>query len=189
MSMELTTERLKLRDFREGDWPAVLAYQSDPLYLRYYEWAERTPEAVQEFVQMFIDQPREVLRTCFQLVVTLKSNRQLIGNCGIRMSAPSARQAEIGYELSPQAWGRGYTSEAGRAILEFGFNELRLHRIIAWCNADNLASVHLLEKLGMQLEGRLREQEYFKSRWWDSLLFAILEHEWRAVQIEGQYER
>ena len=52
--MELTTERLILRDFRQSDWPDVLAYQSDPRYLRYYAWTGRTPEAVQEFVQMFL---------------------------------------------------------------------------------------------------------------------------------------
>ena len=51
--MELTTERLILREFRQSDWPDVLAYQSDPLYLRYYDWTDRTPEAVQDFVQMF----------------------------------------------------------------------------------------------------------------------------------------
>ena len=57
--MELTTERLILREYRESDWPDVLAYQSDPRYLRYYEWTERTPEAVQEFVQMFLAQQWE----------------------------------------------------------------------------------------------------------------------------------
>ncbi len=57
--MELTTERLILRECKESDWPDVLAYQSDPRYLRYYEWTERTAEAVQEFVRMFLAQQRE----------------------------------------------------------------------------------------------------------------------------------
>ncbi len=54
--MELTTERLILREFVYEDWPAVLAYQRDPRYLRYYEWTDRTSEDVQRFVQMFLDQ-------------------------------------------------------------------------------------------------------------------------------------
>ena len=99
--MELTTERLILRECKESDWPDVLAYQSDPHYLRYYEWTERTAEAVQEFVRMFLAQQREQPRTKFQLAITLKSTNQLIGNCGIRMQSVDAHEADIGYELSP----------------------------------------------------------------------------------------
>jgi ribosomal-protein-alanine N-acetyltransferase len=177
--MELTTERLILREFKENDWPDLLAYQADPLYLRYYEWTERTPIAVQEFVQMFLDQQREQPRTKFQLAVTLKPDHQLIGTCGIRTESADVHEGDIGYELSPQHWGQGYATEAARAIVEFGFTELRLHRIWSWCIADNVGSARVLEKLGMQLEGRLRDKEYFKGRWWDTLLFAILDHEWR----------
>jgi ribosomal-protein-alanine N-acetyltransferase len=179
--MELETERLILREFRENDWPDILAYQADPLYLRYYEWTERTPKAVQEFVQMFLDQQQERPRTKFQLAVTLKPNHQLIGTCGIRTKSVDAHEGDIGYELSPKHWGQGYATEAARAIVQFGFTELRLHRIWSWCIADNVGSARVLEKLGMQLEGRLRDKERFKGRWWDTLLYAILDHEWRDM--------
>ena len=89
--------------------------------------------------------------------------------------AVDALEADIGYELAPDQWGRGYATEAARAIVAFGFTELRLHRISAWCIAENTASAHVLEKIGMWLEGRLRENEYFKDRWWDTLLYAMLE--------------
>ena len=180
--MKLTTERLVLREFQENDWPAVLAYQTDPLYLRYYEWIERTPAAVQDFVRMFLTRQEEQPRTKFQLAIILKSNLELIGNCGIRMESVEAYEADIGYELSPQHWSHGYAIEAARAIVQFGFTQLHLHRIWAWCLADNVGSVRVLEKLGMRLEGRLREKEYFKGRWWDTLLFAILDFEWHAHQ-------
>ena len=180
--MELTTERLILREFNSSDWPDVLAYQSDPLYLRYTDWTERTPEAVQQFVQMFLAQQHEKPRTKFQLAITLESNNQLIGNCGIRMASADAHEADIGYELSPLHWGRGYATEAARAIVQFGFTELHLHRIGSWCIADNVDSARVLEKLGMRPEGRLREKEHFKGRWWDTLLFAMLDYEWRAQQ-------
>jgi ribosomal-protein-alanine N-acetyltransferase len=178
--VELVTGRLVLREFREDDWPDVLAYQSDPRYLRYYHWTERTREDVVEFVHMFIAQQQEQPRTKFQFAVVLKSDLQLIGNCGIRMESPDAREADIGYELAPPHWGCGYATEAARAIVHFGFTELGLHRIWARCIADNVASARVLEKLGMRLEGRLRENENFKGRWWDTLLFAILDFEWSA---------
>jgi [ribosomal protein S5]-alanine N-acetyltransferase len=185
--MELTTERLVLREFNPGDWQDVLAYQSDPRYLRYNPWTERTPEAVQTFVQMFLANQQEQPRTKFQLALTLKSTYQLIGNCGIRlgsaaMESADSHEANIGYELSPLHWGQGHSTEAARAIVQFGFTELHVHRIWSWCIVDNVGSARLLEKLGMRVEGRLREKEYFKGRWWDTLLFAILDYEWRAQQ-------
>jgi RimJ/RimL family protein N-acetyltransferase len=176
--MRLITERLILREFIKEDWPDMLAYQSDPLYLRYYEWTDRTPEAVQEFVQMFLDQQQEQPRRKFQLAVTLKAGHQLIGTCGIRLKTADAREGDIGYELSPAYWGQGYATEAARAIVQFGFAELRLHRIWSWCIADNVGSWRVMEKIGMRREGRLRENEYFEERWWDTLLYAILDYEW-----------
>ena len=65
-------------------------------------------------------------------------------------------------------------------MVEFGFSELKLHRISSWCIADNAASSRVLEKLGLRLEGRLRQNEYFKSRWWDTLLYGLLAEDWRA---------
>lgn len=183
--MILTTERLVLREYEEGDWPAVLAYQSDPLYLRYYEWTERTPEAVREFVGMFLAQQQERPRVKYQIAVVLKATGQLIGSCGIRMRSPDAHEADIGYELDPKHWGQGYATEAARAVVELGFERFGLHRIWSWCIADNLGSARVLEKLGMRQEGRLRENEVFKGRWWDTLLYGILEHEWRAGTAQG----
>ncbi len=176
--MQLTTARLILREFVEDDWPAVLAYQRDPRYLPYYEWTDRTPGDVQRFVQMFLDQQEEHPRHKFQFAVVLKDKQRLIGNCGIRKASADAHEADIGYELAPDHWGRGYATEAARAIVAFGFTELHLHRISAWCIADNTGSVHVLEKAGLGLEGRLRENEYFKDRWWDTLLYAVLKDEW-----------
>ena len=178
--MELITDRLILREFRADDWPAVLAYQRDPRYLRLYAWTERTPEAVQDFVQMFLDHQQADPRLKFQLAVTLKETGHLIGNCGIRLDATETHEGNIGYELSPEEWGQGYATEAARAIVRFGFTELKLHRIWSWCVADNVGSARVLEKLGMQHEGRLRHKEYYKGRWWDHLVYGLLEEEWRA---------
>ncbi len=180
--MKLQTERLILREFSDADWQAVLAYQRDPRYLRYYPWTERSAEDAHEFVSRFIVQQQIEPRTKFQLAVTLKSGGELIGNCGIRKDATESRSADIGYELSPTHWGRGYATEAARAIVDFGFTQLGVHRIWATCIAENTASAHVLEKLGMRLEGRLRENEYFKDRWWDTLIYAILAQEWQPTR-------
>jgi ribosomal-protein-alanine N-acetyltransferase len=182
--MILTTERLILRDFVEADWAAVLAYQQDPLYLRYNEWTERTPEAVREFIQMFMDHQAQEPRIKFQFAVTLRSTGQLIGNCGVRQNSATEYEGDIGYELDPAHWDRGYATEAARAVLQFGFTQMNLHRICADCVADNIGSAHVLEKLGMRLEGHLREHRYYKNRWWDTLIYGILYDEWHLQHTE-----
>ena len=148
--MILTTERLILRDFVESDWEAVWTYQQDLLYLRYNAWTERTPEAVRTFVQMFLDHQKQDPRIKFQFAVTLKSTGQLIGSCGVRRDSVEAFEGDMGYEFDPEHWGKGYATEAARAVLHFGFSHMRLHRISAACVADTTGSAHVLEKLGMQ---------------------------------------
>lgn len=179
-NVKLETERLILRDFVEDDWHAVLAYSSDPLYLRYNDSIEGTEERVKEFIGWFLAQQKQDPRIKFQLAVMLKSNNVLIGNCGVRMDEVNSVEANIGYELDPKHWNNGYATEAAGAIVDFGFSRLGVHRIWADCIAENTGSAHVLEKLGMKLEGRFREHKYFKGRWWDTLIYAILADEWEA---------
>ena len=176
--MELITERLILRDFVPDDWPAVMAHQNEPLYLRYNAWTHRSAEDVQEFVGWFVAHQQTNPRFKFQLAVTLQETGQLIGNCGIRKESADVRVASIGYEFAPDHWGRGYASEAARAVVDYGFRVLGMHRIWADCVADNTGSAHVLEKLGMRLEGHFRDAEYYKDRWWDTLIYGLLESEW-----------
>lgn len=179
--MELVSERLLLREFTAGDWPVVLGYQSDPRYLRFYESTGQTEQGARDFVAMFLAQQQADPRIKFQLALVLKTTGQVIGNCGVRLKQPGAYEADIGYELAPEHWGNGYATEAARTMVGFGFTHLGVHRIWSWCIADNVGSAHVLEKLGMRQEGRLRENEFFKGRWWDTLLYGILESEWRMT--------
>ena len=180
--MQMETQRLHLREFVADDWSLVMAYQSDPRYLRYYEQTGQTEQGARDFVGMFLANQQAQPRIKFQLAVTLKESGLLIGNCGVRMKQAGAREADIGYELAPEHWGKGYASEAAQAMVAFGFSQLGVHRIWSWCIADNVGSARVLEKLGMRQEGRLVENEFFKGRWWDTRLYAILEPEWRTRQ-------
>ena len=134
-----TTDRLLLREFVEGDWRAVLAYQSEARYLKYSPWTYRTAKEVQDFVRGFIEWQGERPRSKYQPAITLRCEGRLIGNRGIRMEAADSRQANIGYEIAPGYWGEGYATEAARLMVTFGFREPRLHRIWARCVAENVA--------------------------------------------------
>ncbi|SRR5579885_1936803 len=173
------TSHLMLREFVPEDWPTVLAYQTEPAYLRYNPWAERAAEDVRAFVQRFIDWQREEPRYRYQLAIILQETGELIGNCGLRLERPGALEGDIGYELAPWQWGKGYATEAARSMVAFGFEELRLHRIWAGCIAENVGSSRVMEKLGMRREAHFRDKEWFKGRWWDTYIYAMLEQEWR----------
>ena len=171
--MQLLTPQLLLRDYTAADEPAMLAYQRDPRYLRYYPWTERTAAEVRGLLQVFLDWQEEQPRRRFQLAIVLPAEGRLIGSCGLRRQPGNDRMADLGYELDPDYWGQGYATEAARAMVAFGFQELGLQRLTSWCIADNAASARVLARLGFRPEGRLRRQEYFKGRYWDTLLFGL----------------
>jgi RimJ/RimL family protein N-acetyltransferase len=180
--MIISTRHLTLREFEESDFRALNTYQSDPRYLRFYprEWAERTTEEARAFLQRQIDAQHEQPRITFQLAITLRSDGKLIGNAGVRLPRPGATGGDIGCELDPEYWGQGYATEATRAMMAFGFEQLGLHRLHADTIAGNSAARRTLEKLGMTREGVLRQTTLLAGGWADTLVYGMLEDEWRA---------
>ncbi len=175
MTMQITTERLLIRDLLMEDWVDIHVYASDPEVARYMIWGPNSEEETKEFIQRVIQMQQQDPRIDFECAVVLKETGKLIGGCGLRQDG---KQGEIGYCLNPEYWRKGYASEAAAAMIEFGFKELGLHRIYATCRPDNVGSAKVLEKVGMRREGHLREHMWHKGNWHDSLLYSILEHEW-----------
>jgi [ribosomal protein S5]-alanine N-acetyltransferase len=178
--MRLNTSRLVLREYEINDWVVMRAYQRDSRYFQFYPWTDRSETEVRAFIQMYINYQSEKPRRKFQFAITLPPEGTLIGSCGIRRKNENEWEAEIGYELAPEHWGQGYATEAAKEIIRFGFQELHLHRISATCVAGNTSSARVLERVEMRLEGWLKENDYFKGRWWDTQVYAIIESEWRA---------
>lgn len=177
--MILQTERLILREFTATDWQATFAYQSDPRYLRFYDRESVTELQVQAFVYMFILWQGEQPRSKAQLAITLAETGELIGNIGLRRDVAEDALADLGYELAPEHWGRGYATEAARAMIEWGFGAWGgLERIHAHCIAENEASAHVLRKAGLRQEACLRDHQRFKGRYWDVLIFGMLRADW-----------
>jgi len=149
----IQTKRLILRDFEKGDWTSVQDYASDPEVVRYMDFGPNTEQESKDFVQRAIAQQKEQPRNNFSLAIVLKTKKVLIGGCGIYVSNPNNREGYIGYVLNRNFWQRGYATETARGLLGFGFDQLKLHRIFATCDAENVASAHVLEKNSMRQEG------------------------------------
>jgi ribosomal-protein-alanine N-acetyltransferase len=178
----LRTERLVLREFTAEDWPAVFAYQNDPRYLRFYERDGVTERQCQAFVYQFILWQGEQPRSKAQLAITVAKTGQVIGNVGVRRDTAGEAMADMGFELNPDHWRRGYASEAARAMVDMGFGQWGLERIHAHCISENAGSARVLERVGMRLEARLRDHHHFKGRFWDISLYGILRGDWEAAR-------
>jgi RimJ/RimL family protein N-acetyltransferase len=178
--LPLRTQRLLLRDVQPDDWRDVHGYASDPEVVKYMRWGPNTEEQSRAKVAARTLEPAPSPRLNWELVIELKSTRHVIGGCGIRLHSTVNRDADIGYVLHRDYWGQGLITEAASAIIEVGFSTLRMHRIWATTDPENLRSIRVLERLGMRLEGLLRENLWCKERWRDSALYSVLEHEWVA---------
>jgi len=178
IDLPLEAERLVLRDFVEDDWQAVHGYASDLVVVQHIPWGPNTEEETREFVRKAMASQAESPRTSFEFAVVLKAGARLIGGCGLRTKSAVHREGVIGYCFGHDVWGNGYAPEAARALLGFGFGQLELHRIFADCDVRNGASARVLEKIGMQREGRLREDMWYKGGWRDSYWYSILGQEW-----------
>lgn len=177
--MNLSTSRLILRELTEADWPALHAVESLPEVARYQSFEPRTPEESQAYVLEGLAGAAEEPRLTYDLALALAGDGRLIGRVGLGMTDPDLREAVIWYTLHPDHWGQGYVTEAARALVDYGFRELGLHRIWADCEPRNTGSWRVLEKIGMRREGHHVENAWVKGEWVDSLIYAILDREWR----------
>jgi len=92
---------------------------------------------------------------------------------------------EIGWVMNPAYHNHGYASEAAQALLDYGFTKMKLHRIIATCQPENIASYRVMEKIGMRQEGFFKKCIPHGETWWDEYYYAILEEEWNDLKVRG----
>ena len=126
-------------------------------------------------------------RTAFGLAVVFPKTGTVIGEGGLAIHSQSFRSGELSYIIHPEYWGHGFATEVAFTLLSFGFTTLNLHRLFATCDPRNVASQRVLQKLGMQCEGRMRETLLLRDGWRDSVLYSLLEQEWQArTSQEGE---
>jgi RimJ/RimL family protein N-acetyltransferase len=176
----LATERLLLREFRGEDFDDIQAYGSDPEMVRYMDWGPNTPEMTRQFLDLRLAEQQEWPRLGYSLAVEWSGEGRVIGAVRLEVKDPANRTADLGYGFHRDFWGRGVASEAAGALVRVAFDRLGLHRVWATCDARNLASQRVLEKLGMRREGVMRANAWSRDRWRDTLLYAVLADEWRG---------
>ncbi len=158
--MRLETERLVLRDWRDGDRPIYAAFNADPEVRRYFYPEQKTPEETNAMVDGMI---ADLARDGFGfLAIERKSDGAFIGEAGLTRIDELTRSAmqrpgdiEIGWLFGRDYWGRGYATEAARAWLDHAFGPLGLPELVSLTQAGNIASQRVMQKLGMQRDPQL----------------------------------
>jgi ribosomal-protein-alanine N-acetyltransferase len=176
---ELTTPRLRLRQIGPADTEALFEIHSDVTWMRWYGVDPVTDrgQAIQ-LAELFASW--HVAGTGFRWALESKDNKRLIGTCGLFRWNKSWRNCVIGYEIARNCHGRGYMREALTAILDYGFNEMNLHRVQAETHPDNTASIGLATRLGFRFEGVHREQAFWTGSFHDLNCYSLLQREWRS---------
>ena len=169
----LETDRLLLRRVDKNDANEILAIRSDPENMKYIPRPlVTTIEEALEHIAM-IDAKIEN-NEGINWAITLKGNPMLIGVIGHYRIKPEHYRAEIGYMLHPDYHRRGIASEAIKAVVDYGFNEMKLHSIEGVIAPENLASGKVLEKNGFVKEAHFRENEYYNGKFLDAVIYSIL---------------
>ena len=174
----LLTPRLLLRKMLKQDSGDMYAYASLPEVSEYLLWQPHESEAYTRRYLSYL-QSRYRAGDFHDWAVTWRADGTMIGTCGFTRFDIGANCAEIGYVLNPRFWGMGIAPEAARAVLRFGFTELRLHRIEAHYMLGNDRSRRVMEKLGMTFEGIARDSIFVRGKYVSVGICSILEEEWR----------
>jgi len=178
------TERLLLRRFRDADVDRLLEFRNRP---DVYRWLLRTVVDRDELLAAW----RRTLTDERDLSSVVELGGTVIGTASLsihdgmgqdRHDALVGAEADVGYLLDPAYAGQGYGTEIARALLHLAFDVVGVHRATAGCYADNLASVRILEKVGMRREQYgVKDSWHAELGWIDGATYGILAEEWRAT--------
>jgi RimJ/RimL family protein N-acetyltransferase len=183
----LLTERLRLRPFMRGDVDAVFAYrQREDVAEFLFDWPMSREECAETVTQRIAQTQWHDDGDKIVLAAEWPEAGQLIGEVSLIWRSLEARQAEVGYIFNPQFHGKGFATEAANRLLKLAFEDLDIHRVMARCDARNVRSALVMERLGMRREAHFRQHLLVKGEWDEEFIYAILEDEWRERQGKSQ---
>ncbi|MCX8534384.1 GNAT family N-acetyltransferase [Chryseobacterium luquanense] len=162
MNIYLETKRLILRKFEEADYERLFLLDSDPEVMKYIGMPVLSKvEESKKVVKMIMQQYKD--NGLGRLAVIEKESGLLIGWSGIKLNTSEVNGYhnfyELGYRFLPETWGKGYATESGKASLNYGFNDLKAEIVYAYAHSGNLASNHILTKLGFEKTGEFTEPD------------------------------
>lgn len=176
----IDTERLCLKPFSTDDLDIIYKIYSDREIMRYMPLDYMDEAAAEKHLKRIVLGWSCSPLVDLELLVSAKETGEKIGRCHIQIDAETD-SAMVGWLLLKKEWNKGYATEIGKALLDYSFDALGVHRAFALCNPENAASRRVLEKCGMRLEAHFKQKcRYVKDgivSWEDEMVYAILKNE------------
>lgn len=169
----IETERLVLREITKKDADRFFLLRSNKDAMRYIDkpLAESVDE-IKSFIK-YIEQKRKD-NEAISWGVTLKDKGELIGTISYHSIQKENYRAELGYMLLPEYWHKGLISEAIPKVIDYGFNNMKLHSIEANINPDHNVSRKVLEKFKFKKEAHFKENHFFNGKFYDTEIYSLL---------------
>ncbi len=182
----LETARLVVRDHRPDDLAGLSALLTDPSAMRYLpELFCADAAAARRNLDDSLAEASLRERTKYFFAIEEKETGAYVGEIGftIEERRPSGSRADLGYFLLPAFRGKGYATEAGRAVVDFAFARAGVWKLQTGCLKENVASERVMRKLGFLREGLLRRHQWHEGRWKDRLVYGLLRDDPRGDAV------
>ena len=179
----IETDRLILRDFEESDFESYYRLKSDEKTMYYLQdlLLHSREEALEDFGKVLADRDSRERQFYFFHMET-KDTHDQVGSIGYTVTAntPVGKIVNMGYFTYPAFWGKGYTSEALKAVLEFCFTQGDVYRVTTGCLAENHGSERVMQKCGLIKEAEHLDWEWHDGKMKTRLEYRILRREWET---------
>ena len=172
--ISIETPRLLLREIQREDWIDIHKYSMDDEVVRFMPWGPNSIDDTKGFVERVLKERLKTPRREYHAAIIEKASGNLIGTAELALKGHDDMNGMLGYCFTKSSWGSGYGSETVGALIRFGFDELKIHRIWADCDTENYGSQKALEKNGMRREGCFMKKSFIKGDWRDDYHYAIL---------------
>ena len=173
---EILTERTRMKLIELSDLNSIHELHLLPETDEYNALGiPKNIEETKSIIKPWIQENQLDIIKNYTFAVEQKETGKFIGLFGLKLGNEKYKRADVWYKIHFDFWNKGYATETLKSVINFGFDTLRLHRIQAGCAVENIGSICVLEKSGMQKEGRGRQILPLKSGWSDNFEYSILE--------------
>ncbi len=181
-TIRIVTDRLILNPINENDYDFIVTLEQIPENKVYeMEGVLDSNQIIEQCNEFLMGSKQLPDKGAIKFIVNLK-NGESIGTVSLVCNWEKTKEWELGYSLLPQYFHKGYAYESTNAVIRFAFDELKIHKLMAFVNANNHPSLKLLERLNMKLEGHMREARLINDQWADEKVYAFLKSDLEYIE-------
>lgn len=182
----LETGRLILRDYTSDDFEAFYRLKTDDQTMYYMQdiKLDSIESAKEDFANVLEDMAN-IERRFYFLHMELKESHEQVGSIGYTVTGntPVGKLVHMGYFTYPRFWGKGYTTEALKKVIEYAFTTDNVYRITTGCLAENIGSERVMQKCGMIKEAEHVDYEWHDGKMKTRLEYRLLKSEWNNPSV------